>query len=188
MSNQSKRKHPFLSVKVDKKHTAEEIEVLKSIANEEFNLLANEWLENKSNCSDVNNSQIANCDCLMMLHDHNNLEIIAECVTEALFASKELQNYYANEVIGGGCIASKLIKKCCAKVHILSKSNQHLAFCKYAACFSLNIGRRKYQSMIKEYSEVSKKAHGNIGNIIDEKHISTHELECASCIKNIVAE
>ena len=55
ISNHLRRKYPFLSVKVDKKHTLDKIEVLKSIADEEFKLLVNEWLENKTNCSDINN-------------------------------------------------------------------------------------------------------------------------------------
>ena len=63
MSNQPSRKHPFLTTKVDKKHTPEEIEVLKRIAAEEFNLLVAELLQNKTNCSNMRNGQITNCDC-----------------------------------------------------------------------------------------------------------------------------
>ena len=188
MSNHSRRKHPFLSVKVDKKHTPDEIEVLKSIADEEFKLLVNEWLENKTNCSDMNNGQITNCDCFAMLQENNHLEIITECITEALFASKDLRNHCVNEVIGGGHAASKLIKKYCSKVYMLSKSNQHLVFCKHTACFLLNIGRRKYQTITNEYGDVIKKAHGNIGNIIDKQNISVFKLECALHIKNIASE
>ena len=71
---------------------------------------------------------------------------------------------------------------------MLSKSNQHLLFCKHAACFLLNIGRREYESATKEYGEISKKAHGNIDNIADKQNISTHKFECASCIKNLALE
>ena len=111
MSNQSSRKHPFLTVKVDKKHTPEEIEVLKSIAAEEFNSLVTEWLQNKTNCVDMSNGQIANCDCFSSLLYNKHLEIITECITEALFSSKDLRNHCINEVIGGGYAAAKMLKK-----------------------------------------------------------------------------
>ena len=84
-----------------------------------------------------------------MLQENNYLEIITECITEVLFASKDLGNHYINEVIGSGYAVSKLIKKHCSKVHILSKSNQYLVFCKHAACFLLNISRCKYQTIIQ---------------------------------------
>ena len=188
MSNQSSRKHPFLTVKVDKKHTPEEIEVLKSIAAEEFNLLVTEWLQNKTNCSDMNNSQITNCDSFSSLLDNNHLEIIAECIAEVLFSSKDSRNHHINEVIGGGYAAAKILRKHNSKVHVLSKSNEHLVFCKHTACFLLNIGRRKYQTITKQYGEISKIAHGNIGDIIDKQNISSYKVECELCIKNLALE
>ena len=188
MSNQSSRKHPFLTVKVDKKHTPDEIEVLKSIAAEEFNLLVTEWLQNKTNCIDMNNGQITNCDCFSSLLDNNNLEIITERITEAIFSSKDLHNHYINEVIGGGYAAAKIFRKHNSKVYMLSKFNKHLVFCKHTACFLLNIGRRKYQTITKQYVEISKKAHGNIGNIIDKKNISTYKVECELYIKLLASE
>ena len=188
MSNQSSRKHPFLTVKVDKKHTPEEIEVLKSIAAEEFNSLVTEWLQNKTNCIDMNNGQITNCDCFSSLLYNKRLEIITECITEALFSSKDLRNHCINEVIGGGCTAAKILKKHNSKARMLSKSNEHLVFCKHTACFLLNIGRRKFQTITKEYGEISKKAHGDVGNIIDKKNISNYRYECELHIKDLASE
>ena len=71
---------------------------------------------------------------------------------------------------------------------MLSKSNQYLVFWKYAACFLLNISSREYQTIRNKYGDIIKKAHGNIGNIIDEQNISTLKLECALHIKNIANE
>ena len=116
----------------------------------------------------MNNGQITNCDCFAMLQENNHLEIIAEYITEALFASKDSRNHYINEVIGGGYATSKLIKKHYPKIHMFSKSNQHLVFCKHTACFLLNVCGCKYQTMTNECGDIIKKAHGNIGNIIDK--------------------
>ena len=51
-----------------------------------------------------------------------------------------------------------------------------MVFCKYAACFLLNIGRHKYQTITNKYGDIIKKAHGNIGNIIDKQNISAFKL------------
>ena len=82
----------------------------------------------------------------------------------------------------------KCLKKHNSKARMLIKSNEHLVFCKHTACFLLNIGRRKFQTITKEHGEISKKAHGNVGNIVDKKNISNHRYECELHIKDLASE
>ena len=94
------------------------------------------------------------CNCFELLCYSINLEIITNYITYSIVSLKELYNYYINEVIVGRYTIAKLIREYICKV--------------YSVGFLLNVGRYKYQFIIKKYDMLIKQVYGNLDMVIDK--------------------
>ena len=60
----------------------------------------------------------------------------------------------------------------------LLKQRPLVKFCKHAVRLILNIGRKKYDSIVKNYCSITKLKHGDLGKKMNKRHILELKADC----------
>ena len=80
--------------------------------------------------------------------------------------------------MGSGFLSSISIKGRNNVTFVPLKQRPLVKFCKHAVRLILNVGRKNYDSIVKNYGSITKLKHGNLGKKMNKKHILELKADC----------
>ena len=148
----SLNKHPFVGSKVKKTSTIEELELAKEIAYDKFSVHIENCFEDKDNCYNVNNKQCTKCECFFEIFEGENKSKACTFISELAIKDASGRNKVIEQIIGCGDKLAKLQQTPNSNSFTLKLDDvESINFCKNTAQVILDVGRRKYASIIKNY-------------------------------------
>ena len=94
------------------------------------------------------------CNCILSIKNNLNMPKLCALISNLCLSTSEFKNHYFKEVVGAGFATLSFIKSYIPCTYHLLASEPKFLLCKYTLRILLDIGRYKFNSIIKSYGVI----------------------------------
>ena len=113
---------------------------------------------------------------------------LATAIAELCVSSKEDKDSFIKEVMDSSFLSSISLKGRNNVTYAPLTNHLSTKFYRHIIQIILSIGKRKYTSIVKNYSSIVKCEHGNLDKQCNKKDMQVLKLDCEQHIKEIATE
>ena len=174
----SEYNHPFKTINVPRCSTPQEVTTLKEQSRTDFINYINNYFLNKGFCINIEHKSNLLCVYFKSILNSEYTNELATAIAELCVSSKEDKDSFIKEVMDSSFLSSISLKGRNNVTYAPLTNHLSTKFYRHIIQIILSIGKRKYTSIVKNYSSIVKCEHGNLDKQCNKKDMQVLKLDC----------